>query len=266
MTSDVQRNRFLLQRAVGPLQYPARMQPPVSDLTEVRLQRQRHQAFILTLAHELRQPLSAMFSAIEILQDARHATALAKAVELIDRQARQMDRLVEELIESAQWTRGTTLLRTQRIDLRVPIAEAVSDAGEPVSARKHQIVASDMPEPLWVDADAARLRQVLSNLLDNAIKFTDPGGRIHLSACRAGQEIILRVRDTGCGLRADELAHVFELFSQVRPGDGQGLGIGLNVAWEIVALHRGRIEVRSDGPSCGCEFTVTLPLAAEKVS
>ena len=204
-----------------------------------------------------------MLSATEVLH-ACGATALSKAVEVIDRQAHHMDRLVDQLIESAHWAQGTMLLRTERIDVRARIAEALSDAGEAISARQHHIVTSEMPDPLWIDADPARLRQVLSNLLDNAIKFTEPGGRIHLTACRAGESIIVRIRDTGRGLRPHELASVFELFSQVRPGEGRGLGIGLNVAWEIVALHRGRIEVRSDGPSCGTEFTVTLPIAADE--
>lgn len=165
-------------------------------------------------------------------------------------------------IQPAVWARGTISLRTERIDLRARIAEVLSDAGEAISAREHQIVTPEMPEPLWIDADPVRLRQVLSNLLDNAIKFTEPGGRIDLSACRAGQDVIVRVRDSGRGLRPDELAHIFKLFSQVRPGERRRLGIGLTVAWEIVALHRGRIEVLSDGPSCGTEFIVTLPSAA----
>ena len=154
------------------------------------------------------------------------------------------------------------LLRRERLDLRAGIAEVLSDANQAISAREHEIFTSEMPEALWIDADPARLRQVLSNLLDNAIKFTEPCGRIHLSACRAGQDITVRIRDTGRGLRPHELASIFELFSQVRPGEGRGLGIGLTVAWEIVALHRGRIEVLSDGPSCGTEFIVTLPSAA----
>lgn len=170
---------------------------------------------------------------------------------------------VEDLIESAQWAESKTLLRVQRVDVRTRIAEALSDIGKAASARDQQIVASDMPEPLWVDGDAARLRQVLSSLLDNAIKFSGPGGLIHLSAWRDAQHVLVRVSDTGRGLGPDEVAHIFELFSQVRPGKSRGLGTGLTAAWQIVALHSGRIDVRSDGPSCGSEFTVTLPSAAQ---
>jgi len=261
MTYDMHRYGFLLRRAVQPPDYMARNRPATGDIAELLLQRQRHHAFMLTLAHEMRQPLSALFSAIEILRDGQGSPSLEKAVAVIDRQAQRMNRLVEDLVESTQWVRGTTLLRTQRVDVRGRIAEALSAAAEAISARGHQVVTSDAAEPLWVDADPARLRQVLSNLLDNAIKFTEPGGRIGMTASRAGEDIIVRVTDTGRGLRPNELATIFELFSQVRPGEGRGLGIGLNVAWQIVTLHRGRIEVRSDGPSCGSEFTITLPAA-----
>lgn len=172
-----------------------------------------------------------------------------------------MARTVETLIKS-QLAQGATLLRTQRVDLCAQIAEALSDAEEAIAARGHHVVTSDSTEPLWVNADPARLRQVLSHLLDNAIKFTEPGGRIEISASRVDRNIVFCVSDTGRGLQAHELASIFELFSQVRPEEGGGLGVGLNVVWQIVALHRGRIEVRSNGPSRGSEFRVILPMAA----
>jgi len=128
-----------------------------------------------------------------------------------------------------------------------------------VSALGHAFEVSSAAEPLWVDADPVRLRQVLSNLIDNAIKFTEPGGRIGLAASRAGGDAVVVVSDTGRGFEPRELTRIFDLFSQVRPGEGGGLGIGLSVAHEIVTLHKGRIEARSDGPSRGSEFVVTLP-------
>jgi len=166
------------------------------------------------------------------------------------------------LIEPAQPADGKRLLRMQRVDVRTRIAEALGDVDKAATARAQQIVASDMPEPLWVDGDAARLRLVLSSLLDNAIKLTELGGRVRLSAWRDGQDVVVRISDTGRGLSPDEVAHIVELLSSGQPGQDHGLGIGMNVAWEIVALHKGRIAVRSDGPSCGSEFTVTLPAAA----
>ena len=157
-----------------------------------------------------------------------------------------------------------TLLRIQRIDIRTRVAEALSDVDKAASERSQQIVRSDMPEPLWVDGDAARLRQALANLLDNAVKLTEPGGRIHVGAWRDGHHILVRVTDTGRGLHPDEMTRMFELLSRARPREGHGLGIRLDVAWESVALHKGRIDVRSNGPSCGREFTVTLPSADYK--
>ena len=223
------------------------------------LQRQRHEAFVSTLAHELRQPLSALLNAIEILRVRQVPIGSGSSVEIIHRQARQMSRLVEDVLEAARWARGTTVLQRQLVDVRQLIAETASDVTAAVSARGHALEVSSAAEPLWVDADPVRLRQVLSNLLDNAIKFTEPGGRIGLAASRAGGDAVVVVSDTGRGFEPRELTHIFDLFSQVRPGDGRGLGIGLSIAHEIVALHNGRIEARSDGLSRGSEFVVTLP-------
>jgi two-component system, chemotaxis family, CheB/CheR fusion protein len=117
-------------------------------------------------------------------------------------------------------------------------------------------------EPLWVDADPQRLHQVLSNLLRNAVKYTDPGGRISLAADRKAATVILRVSDTGRGIESESLVHIFDLFAQVRrPSEAAGLGIGLSVVREIVTLHKGRIKARSEGPGHGSEFIVTLPFA-----
>lgn len=264
MTYDLKRHGFVLERSRPLTACMTLSRPAVAPDAALLLQRQRHLAFILTLAHELRQPLSALFGAIHLLQETTCPAPVARALEIIDRQANHMNRMVDDLIESARWSRGTTLLRLQRLDLRTRLDEALSDARQATASRQQLLVLSAMPEPLWVDADPARLRQVLSNLLDNAIKFTQPGGCIHLSADQCGREIVVRIKDSGRGMRPDEIAHIFDLFSQVRPIEGRGLGIGLNVAWEIVALHKGHIGVRSDGPSLGSEFTVTLPSAADQ--
>ena len=223
------------------------------------LERQRHEAFVSTLAHELRQPLSALLNAVEILRFEQATVGSARAVEIIQRQARHMGRLIEDLLEAGRSARGTTVLQRQLVDVRQLIAETASDVTAAVSARGHALEVSSAAEPLWVDADPVRLRQVLSNLIDNAIKFTEPGGRIGLAASRAGRDAVVVVSDTGRGFEPRELTHIFDLFSQVRPGEGRGLGIGLSIAHEIVTLHKGRIEARSDGPSRGSEFVITLP-------
>lgn len=223
------------------------------------LERQRHEAYVSTLAHELRQPLSALLNAVEILRVGQAAVDSGRAVEIIQRQARHMSRLVEDVLEATRVARGTTVLQRQLVDVRQLIAETVSDVMPAVSARGQALEVSSAAEPLWVDADPVRLRQVLSNLLDNAIKFTEPGGRIRLAVSRAGRDAVVVVSDTGRGFEPRELTHIFDLFSQVRPGEGRGLGIGLSIAHEIVTLHKGRIEARSNGPSRGSEFVVTLP-------
>ena len=223
------------------------------------LERQRHEAFVSTLAHELRQPLSALLNAVEILRLGQATAGCGGAVEIIQRQALHMSRLVEDVLEATRSARGTTVLQRQLVDVRQLIAETVSDVAAAVSARGHALEVSSASEPLWVDADPVRLRQVLSNLLDNAIKFTESGGRIGLAASRVGKDVVVVVSDTGRGFESRDLTHIFGLFSQVQPGKDRGLGIGLSIAHEIVTLHKGRIEARSDGPSRGSEFVITLP-------
>lgn len=231
--------------------------------TQLLLERRRHQAFVSTLAHELRQPLSALSQAAEVIRLVSVSPAASRAGEIIQRQVRQMSRVVEDLFDAARWANGKLELRLERTDVRQAVTAAAMDAKAAIAARGHELVVSIGGAPIWVDADPERLQQVLSNLLDNAIKYTEPHGRIHLEATQANAAATLRVRDSGCGLEPQALAHIFDLFSQVRPEQGTGLGLGLSVAFEIVSLHRGQIEAQSDGHGRGSEFIVTLPLAPD---
>jgi signal transduction histidine kinase len=224
-------------------------------------ERGQHETFVSTLAHELRQPLSALTQAAEIIRLVSLSPVASRAAEIIQRQTRQMSRVVEDLFDAARWAKGKLALRLERVDVRQAVTAAAMDARAAIEARGHELVVSTARSPLWVDADPERLQQVLSNLLDNAIKCTEPRGRIHLIATRVNATVTVRVRDTGCGLEPQALAHIFDLFSQVRPEQGTGLGLGLSVVLEIVTLHRGRVEARSDGHGLGSEFIVTLPLA-----
>jgi signal transduction histidine kinase len=221
------------------------------------LERRRREAFVSTLAHELRQPLSAVLMAVEGVR-----LAPERAAEIIKRQIGQMNRLIEDLIDSARWARGKVTIQRQRLDVREVARNAAMDTRSAVVERGHEFVVAAASEPLWVDADPQRLQQVLTNLLLNAARYTDQGGRITLAASRSAATVTVRVSDTGCGIEPEALGHIFDLFSQVQPFQAAGLGIGLSVVREIVTLHGGRIEARSQGQGRGSEFIVTLPLAS----
>ena len=225
-------------------------------------ERLRKQAFVSTLAHELRQPLSTLLAGIEILRRTAGSESASAATAIMKRQIAQMNRLIEDIMDGARWACGKVTLRTRRVDLRDVIAEAAQDVAAAVAERGHELVVVTGCEPLWADADPQRLQQVLSNLLRNAVKYTDPGGRISLVGHQGPATITLEVSDTGRGIEADALSHIFDLYSQAG-ADETGLGIGLSVVQEIVGLHKGWIEARSDGPGKGSEFTVTLPAAAQ---
>jgi two-component system, sensor histidine kinase len=235
--------------------------PGRAEQQALDLQPRWQEVFVSTLAHELRQPLSVVSTAIEVVRLAPASEAASRATMTIQRQISQMSRVIEDLMDEMRWACGKVTLRKQRIDVRQVLRDAALDVAAAVAARGQELVVATASDALWVDADPQRLHQVLSNLLANAMKYTGPRGRISLAADRLETTVTLSVSDTGCGIDRQALAHVFDLFSQVRPAEGAGLGIGLSVVREIVALHRGRIEARSEGPGHGSEFIVTLPLA-----
>lgn len=220
------------------------------------LERQKREAFVSTLAHELRQPLSALLMTVEMV-----GLAPERAAQMMKRQIGQMNRMVEDLIDSTRWARGKVTIKRQRLDVREMVQDAASDIRSAVVQLGLDLVVANASEPLWVEADPQRLQQVLSNLLLNATRYSDRGGRVTLAADRSAATVTLRVSDTGCGIEPGALGHIFDLFSQVQPFGAAGLGIGLSVVREIVTLHGGRIEARSQGPGQGSEFIVTLPLA-----
>jgi signal transduction histidine kinase len=247
-------------RAAGPSRNSA-VSLARAEKHELDLQRLRQEVFVSTLAHELRQPLSVVSAAVEVVRLAPASESAKRATTTIQRQIGQMSRVIEDLMDQMRWACGKVTLRVQRIDARQVLREAALDVTEAVAARRQELVVVTASEPLWVDADPQRLQQVLSNLLANAMKYTGPHGRILLAAVRREAAVTLSVSDTGRGIDCQALAHVFDLFTQVRPAEGAGLGIGLSVVREIVALHQGRIEARSEGLGHGSEFIVSLPPA-----
>ena len=218
--------------------------------------------FVSTVAHELRQSLTVLAASVEILQRAPASEAAGHATSTIRRKIDEMSRVVDDLTDATRWAYGKVTLLKRCVDAREVLADAAADAAAPAAARGHALEISTASRPLWVDADPQRLQQMLSNLLANAIKFTDQPGRISVAAETRDRTVLLRVSDTGRGIEREALARVFDLFSQFAQPEDAGLGIGLSVVREIVSLHGGQVEARSEGPGRGSEFIVTLPLAA----
>ena len=249
--------------ALSPSQHTAEACRPVADRTSRAAPKwQRKDTFIATLAHELRQPLSAMLAAMAVTRLAPGSEAARRADEVMQRQVRQMSRLVEDLVEATRWARGQLALEKQPLDLHDLVREAAADAAFAVAdAGQQLVVVLDAHDAVCVSADRQRLLQAASNLVRNAVKYTPPGGRITIALERRAWTATLRITDTGRGIEADLLPYVFDLFSQVHRKEDTGLGIGLTVAREIVLRHGGSIEARSEGVGLGSEFLIRLPLA-----
>ena len=228
----------------------------------------RKNEFLATLAHELRNPLAPIATAVEILRrkDVPEATA-ERARDTLQRQVRQLVRLVDDLLELSRITHGKIELRRHRVALGEVVETAIETAKPVIDQARHRLLVNMPAEPFFVYADSARLAQVFANLLHNAAKYTPQGGEISVAAALTGREIRVAVRDNGIGIPSDVLPKVFDIFAQghrLPPGHDQtGLGIGLTLARMLVETHGGRIEVRSDGPGKGSEFTVYLPQAPD---
>jgi PAS domain S-box-containing protein len=226
----------------------------------------RKDEFLATLAHELRNPLAPIRNAVEImrLKDAPDS-ALARPREIIDRQLRQLTRLVDDLLEASRITQGKVQLRCERIEVADAAHEAVEGARPAIEASAHEITVTLPDEVLCMNADPTRLTQIILNLLNNAAKYTPRGGHIWLTVERDGDEAVISVRDTGIGIESGHLPNLFKMFSQVTPALDRaqgGLGIGLALVRGLAELHGGRVEARSAGPGKGSEFVVRLPALA----
>ncbi|HEY6863135.1 MAG TPA: PAS domain S-box protein [Burkholderiales bacterium] len=243
----------------------------VRDMTERRkieaLQRADRQKneFLALLAHELRNPLAPIRNALYIMGQPEATSANAtRAREIAERQVQHMSRLLDDLIDVARVSRGTMELRKELIDVDVAVASAVEAVRPLVQDQRHQLTVAVPPRTLWVDADPARLEQVLINLLTNAIKYTDPGGHIWITAETQGEEVVLRVRDSGIGVDPVMLPRIFELFVQAERRMDRavgGVGIGLSLVKKLIELHGGTVQAFSAGLGKGTELVVRLPAA-----
>ena len=228
----------------------------------------RKDEFLAMLGHELRNPLAPIGMAAEILRTrAASDETIVWVHDVIARQVGHLTRLVDDLLDVSRITRGKINLNWAPLDLRRVITQAVETSRPLLVDRKHKL-AIDLPDDaLPVRGDDVRLAQVVSNLLNNAAKYTEAGGRIAVSAQRDGARAIVRVVDDGIGIPANMLEHVFEMFTQVQtPGDRSqgGLGIGLTLVRRLIEMHDGMIEAHSEGPGRGSEFIIWLPLALDQ--
>jgi PAS domain S-box-containing protein len=225
----------------------------------------RKDQFLAMLAHELRNPLAPIRNALQIMRLVSHdAAEVGQARDLMDRQVQNLVRLIDDLLDVSRITRGKIHLRKERLDLAAIVQSALEISRPHIEAAGHELTVVLPPGPLEVQADAARLAQVVANLLNNASKYTDPGGHIRLTAERDGPQAVVRVRDTGVGIPAELLPDVFGMFVQVPASlerSQGGLGLGLTLVKTLVEMHGGSVEAHSDGPGRGSEFVARLPLA-----
>lgn len=224
--------------------------------------------FLAMLGHELRNPIGALANTVRVMRMTRpDDPALQRSLDVAARQVRQQTRLVDDLLDVSRMSTGKIRLQRQRVDLNEVVRSAVADARPRAEEQALTISFSPCRKQLTVDADPVRLVQVVTNLLNNAVKYTPAGGRIDVSVQERDDDpsrrAAVRVRDTGSGIEPEALAHIFDLFAQAESTKHRaqgGLGIGLTLAKQLVELHRGRIEAYSAGPGTGSEFTVWLPV------
>jgi signal transduction histidine kinase len=254
-------DRALLRAGANQAAISVRNAQYVAQLREAA----RHKdEFLAMLGHELRSPLASILSAAELVRmDAEGSGSAAPVAEIVERQALHMARLIEDLLDAARMTHGKVSLRKELVELATVVASAVEMVRPLVDQRGHDLAIELPSSPVRLEADAARLQQILGNLLGNAVKYSEPGGTIRLSAERRGTDLVIRINDKGIGIARDLLPRIFEPFVQAErasAGPQGGLGIGLALVRTLVELHGGRVNATSDGAGMGSEFTVWLPL------
>jgi PAS domain S-box-containing protein len=223
----------------------------------------RKDEFLATLAHELRNPLAPLRNASEILRIHADRPELSRPLEMIDRQVRQMVRLIDDLLDISRISQNRLRLHMERITLGEVIHHAVEASQPHIDKASHELAVSLPDEPVYLTGDLTRLAQVFANLLNNAAKYTKEGGMIWLTATVQDGQVAVSVRDNGIGIAPDQLSKIFDMFSQVGAAQERshdGLGIGLALVRGLVNRHQGTIEARSDGLDRGSEFIVRLPV------
>ncbi len=233
-----------------------------AKVAELRDLDRRKDEFLAMLGHELRNPLAPVATAVQLaLLHEDDPSRVRRSLELVDRQIRQMTRLIDDLLDVSRITRGTVELREENVQLSAIVQSAIETARPLIDERGHRLTVDLPSTPALLFVDPARIEQVLANLLNNAAKYTDLGGQIHLSA-RVENGVAISVNDNGPGLPPDLRDHIFDLFVQGADSAARsrgGLGIGLTLVRRLVELHAGSVTAHSDGPGKGSEFVVKLP-------
>jgi PAS domain S-box-containing protein len=237
-------------------------------LTALKDTDRRKDEFLATLAHELRGPLAPLRNMLEIMKRAdANGDLIQQARSTMERQLGQLARLVDDLIDVSRISRNKIELRKERAELASIIHQSVEACRPQAEFEDHQLTVTLPPQPIYLHADPVRLAQVFSNILNNACKYTEPGGKIWLTAERQGSEVAVKVKDTGLGIPPDKLNSVFEMFTQIdrtlERSQG-GLGIGLTLVKRLVEMHDGTVTAHSEGPGKGSEFVVRLPILIEQ--
>jgi signal transduction histidine kinase/ActR/RegA family two-component response regulator len=258
------RDQHLREAEARRLDIEKRTQEQLRNQAEILRQVDRRKSeFLATLGHELRNPLAPLWNAVQVLEMQETADmTLAQTRGIIKRQVQQLERLVDDLLDISRIAQDKIELRRELVDLSAVVTQAAQTSAPHVKARHHQMEVTLTPEPLFLEADPARLVQILVNLLNNAAKYSEPGGRIALRVRRDGKDAVISVRDNGIGIAPELLPHVFDLFTQadLTPEHAQGgMGIGLALVRRLVELHGGSIMVQSAGVGHGSEFVVRLP-------
>ncbi|NTX41351.1 response regulator [Myxococcus sp. CA033] len=237
----------------------------VTDLSNARREAEAgsraKDEFLAMLGHELRNPLAPILTALQLMR-LRGGDGAERERTVIERQVHHLVRLVDDLLDVSRVTRGKLVLRRERVELAEVVAKAIEQSSPLLEERGHHLVVELPRHGLLLDADATRLGQVFSNLLTNAAKYTEPGGRITITGTREGSEVVASVQDNGSGITPEMLPRIFDLFFQERQELDRsqgGLGLGLAIARSLAAQHDGTIQASSDGRGQGSTFTVRLP-------
>jgi PAS domain S-box-containing protein len=224
----------------------------------------RKDEFLATLAHELRNPLAPLRNGLQIARLTSKADSpFQRTIEMMDRQLTHLVRLVDDLLDVGRISSGKIELRRREVTLRDILASSAEAARAAIDSHGHELIIGSGTEELWVKGDFDRLTQIFANLLTNAAKYTERGGKIELRVAREADWAVVSVTDDGIGIPSVDLPHIFELFSQVRLHQGHsegGLGIGLSLVRKLVEMHQGTVSASSEGSGKGSTFTIRLPL------